>query len=300
MVGGLLYMRFVRFDEDQLGLLTDDGTGIIDLTDRLDIDARDPLVEYIRGEYGDAAEYENAEADYDIDDVHLESPIKRPGKVIAAPLNYEKHIEEAISDKDITTDEWFSIKDKGYFLKAPSSVVGPDTGIELPFTDRRTDHEIELAFVLGDDAKDIESDDAWDHIFGYTILLDISLRGDQDRSNRKSYDTFTVIGPCLTTADEIENPQDLEMELQLNGETRQQENTGDMVYTCADVTKYASLGMTLEAGDVITTGTPEGVSSLSDGDTIDATIEDVGSMTIDVIERDLSFEDVNVQKGGQD
>lgn len=293
-------MRFVRFDEDRLGLLTEDGSGIIDLTDRLDIDARDPLLEYIHGAYDDAAEYENAEPDYDIGDVHLRSPIKRPRKVIAAPLNYENHIEEAIADKDITTDEWFSIKDKGYFLKAPSSVVGPDTGIELPFTDRRTDHEIELAFVLSDDVKDIESDDAWDHIFGYTILLDISLRGDQDRSNRKSYDTFTVIGPCITTADEIDNPQDLEMELQLNGETRQQENTSDMVYTCADVTKYASLGATLEAGDVITTGTPEGVSSLSDGDTIDATIEDVGSMTVDVTARDVSFEKVDIQKGGQD
>ena len=300
MVDTRPHMRFVCFDENQLGLLTEDGSGIIDITDRLGIDTRDPLLEYIRGDYGDAAEYEGADPDHDISDVHLRSPIKRPGKVIAAPLNYENHIEEAIADKDITTDEWFSIKDKGYFLKAPSSVVGPDTGIELPFTDRRTDHEIELAFVLRDDVKDIESDDAWDHIFGYTILLDISLRGDQDRSNRKSYDTFTVIGPCLTTADEIDDPQDLEMELQLNGETRQQENTGDMVYTCADVTKYASLGTTLEAGDVITTGTPEGVSSLSGGDTIDATIENIGSMTVDVTARDISFEEVDVQKGGQE
>ena len=292
-------MRFVRFDGDRLGLLTDDGTGVIDLSDRLRLDARDPLREYIRGDY-DAGEYVDEDPDYDVDEVHVESPIKRPGKVIAAPLNYENHIEEAISDKDITTDEWFSIKDKGYFLKAPSSVVGPDDGIELPFNDRRTDHEVELAFVMGEDVKDVDAEDAWDHIFGYTILLDISLRGDQDRSNRKSYDTFTVIGPCVATPDEVGDPQDLEMELQLNGETRQQENTGDMVYTCADVVQYASLGATLEAGDVITTGTPEGVSSLSDGDTIDAQIEGVGSMTVDVTERDVSYEDADVQKSGQD
>ncbi|MCU4800789.1 fumarylacetoacetate hydrolase family protein [Halobacteria archaeon HArc-gm2] len=291
-------MRFVRYDGDQLGLLTDDGTGVIDLTERLGLDGDEPLVEYIDGDY-DASEYVDADPDYDRADVELGSPVGRPGKVIAAPLNYENHIEEALADRDITTDEWFSIKDKGYFLKAPSSVVGPDHGIELPFSDRRTDHEVELAFVMKDDVKDVSAAEAWDHIFGYTILLDISLRGDQDRSNRKSYDTFTVVGPCVTTADEIDDPQDLQMELELNGERRQYENTGDMVYTCADVVQYASLGATLETGDVVTTGTPEGVSELSDGDTIDAEIEDVGSMTVDVTGRDVSYAEADVSKGGQ-
>jgi 2-keto-4-pentenoate hydratase/2-oxohepta-3-ene-1,7-dioic acid hydratase in catechol pathway len=279
-------------------LLTDED-GIIDLTDRLGISSHDPLQTYIRGDY-DASAYEDAEPDYQRAAVTLGSPIHRPGKVIAAPLNYENHIEEAIADKDITTDEWFSIKDKGYFMKAPSSVVGADDGVVLPFSDRRVDHEVELAFVMDADVKDIDAEEAWDHIFGYTILLDISVRGDQDRSNRKSYDTFTVIGPAVVTADEIADPQDLEMELQLNGETRQQENTGDMVYTCADVVQYASLGATIEAGDVITTGTPEGVSELSGGDVIDAQIESVGAMSVDVTEREMRFADVDVNKGGQD
>jgi 2-keto-4-pentenoate hydratase/2-oxohepta-3-ene-1,7-dioic acid hydratase in catechol pathway len=291
-------MRFVRFDEGRLGLLTDDD-GIIDLTDRLGLDSRDPLVEYIRGEY-DASEYADADADYAREEVTVNAPVRRPGKVIAAPLNYENHIAEAIADKDITTDEWFSIKDKGYFLKAPSSVVGPDHGVELPFSDRRVDHEIELAFVMGADVKDVPADEAWDHIFGYTVLLDISVRGDQDRSNRKSYDTFTVVGPCVVTPDEVGEPQALQMQLELNGELRQDENTSDMVYTCADVVQYASIGTTIEAGDVITTGTPEGVSALSDGDTIDARIESVGEMTVEVTGRDVRFEDVNVRKGGQE
>lgn len=291
-------MRFVRFDETRLGLLTEDGTGVVDLTDRLELDARDPLLEYIHDGY-DASEYADADPDYDLEDVSIEAPVKRPGKVIAAPLNYENHIEEAIADKDITTEEWFSIEDKGYFLKAPSSVVGPDHGVELPFSDRRVDHEIELAFVMGSDVKDVDADKVWDEIFGYTILLDISVRGDQDRSNRKSYDTFTVVGPCVVTPDEVGDPQNLDMELRLNGETKQRDSTSDMVYTCADVVQYASLGTTIEAGDIITTGTPEGVSALSDGDTIDAEIENVGSMTVDVTARDVRFEDVNVQKGGQ-
>jgi len=292
-------MRFVRFDGDRLGLLTNDGTGVVDLTDRLGIASRDPLVEYIRGDY-DASEYAGAEPDRDRTSVELGAPVERPGKVIAAPLNYENHIEEAISDRDITTEEWFSIEDKGYFLKAPSSVVGPDHGVELPFTDRRTDHEIELAFVMGEDVKDVSAEEAWDAIFGYTVLLDISIRGDQDRSNRKSYDTFTVVGPCVATPDEVGDPQDLEMELQLNGETRQRENTGDMVYTCADVVRYVSIGATLEAGDIVTTGTPEGVSELHDGDTVDAEIEAVGSMSVDIEARDVTFADVGIRKGGQE
>jgi 2-keto-4-pentenoate hydratase/2-oxohepta-3-ene-1,7-dioic acid hydratase in catechol pathway len=292
-------MRFVRFDGDRLGLLTNDGTGVVDLTDRLGTASRDPLVEYIRGNY-DANEYAGAEPDRDRTTVELSAPVKRPGKVIAAPLNYENHIEEAISDRDITTEEWFSIEDKGYFLKAPSSVVGPDHGVELPFSDRRTDHEIELAFVMGEDAKDVSAEEAWDAIFGYTVLLDISIRGDQDRSNRKSYDTFTVVGPCVATPDEVGDPQDLEMELQLNGETRQRENTGDMVYTCADVVRYASIGATLEAGDIVTTGTPEGVSELHDGDTVDAEIESIGSMSVDIEARDVTFADVAIRKGGQE
>lgn len=292
-------MRFVRYDGDQFGLLTTDGDGVIDLTDRLNLASVDPLLEYIRGD-ANASEYADAEADVAVEDVRIESPVRRPGKIIAAPLNYEAHIEEALSDRDITTDEWFSIEDKGYFLKAPSSVVGPDEGITLPFDDRRVDHEVELAFVMGEDAKDIPATEAWEHIFGYTILLDISVRGDQDRSNRKSYDSFTVIGPCVATPDEIDDPQNLDLHLALNGDTRQDANTNDMVYTCADIVQYASIGTTIEAGDVITTGTPEGVSSLSDGDTVDADIESVGSMSVDVTERDVSFGDVDVEKGGKD
>ncbi|MFC6724467.1 fumarylacetoacetate hydrolase family protein [Halobium palmae] len=289
-------MRFVRYDDDRLGLLVDDG--VVDLTDRLDLSSADPLVEYMSGDF-DAAEYEDADPDHDVEDVTLESPVRRPGKVIAAPLNYEAHIEEAISDKDITTDEWFSIEDKGYFLKAPSSVIGPEENIVIPFNDRRIDHEVELGFVMGEETKDVDNETAWENIFGYTVLLDISVRGDQDRSNRKSYDTFTVIGPAVVTPDEIDDPQNLDLSLAVNGETRQDANTSDMVYTCADVVQYASIGATLQVGDVITTGTPEGVGPLADGDVVDAEIEDVGSLNVDVDERDVSFADVDVTKHGK-
>lgn len=289
-------MRFVRYDGDRLGLLTADG--VVDLTDRLGLGADEPLVEYIEGGY-DASEYVDETPDHDRAEVHLGAPVARPGKVIAAPLNYEQHIEEALSDRDIDIHEWFSIKDRGYFLKAPSSVVGPDDGVELPFADRRVDHEVELAFVMGETVKDVTAEEAWDAIFGYTVLLDISVRGEQDRSNRKSYDTFTVIGPAVATPDEVGDPQSLDLRLDLNGERRQDANTSDMVYTCADIVQYASIGTTLEVGDVITTGTPAGVSALAGGDVIDAAVEDVGSMRVDVAERDVRFADVDVRKGGQ-
>ncbi len=283
-------MRFIRFDDDRLGLLTDGGTGVIDLTDRLGLETGDPLREYLATDT-DASTYSDAVPDLDSAAVRLESPIRRPGKVIAAPLNYEEHVAEMEGfDMDI--------KEAGYFLKAPSSVVGPAAAVMLPFSDRRCDYEIELAFVMGDDVKDIQSDDVWEHIFGYTILLDISVRGDQDRSNRKSYDTFTVIGPAVATPDAVGDPHDLDMELVLNGEPRQQANTGSMIYNCADIVQYASIGTTIEAGDVITTGTPSGVGELGDGDTIVARIESIGEMTIPVEERDVTFEAVDVDKGG--
>ena len=291
-------MKFVRYDDDRLGILTADGTGVIDLTDRLGLTDADPLKEYLRAGH-DASEYVDEPADHAVEDVRLEAPVKRPGKVIAAPLNYEKHVEEALSDQDIDLHEWFTIEDKGYFLKAPSSVIGPEDTIEIPFSDRRIDHEVELAFVMAEDIKDVTAAEANDAILGFTILLDISVRGGQDRSNRKSYDTFTVIGPCVATPDEVGDPQNLDMELSVNGEVRQAENTDDMIYTCADVVQYAAIGATVEAGDVITTGTPEGVGPLADGDVVDASIENIGAMQVDVVERDVKFADVNIDKGGQ-
>lgn len=289
-------MKLTRFDSDQLGLLTENG--IVDLTDRLGLSSADPLIEYAHNDI-DASEYADADPDYAREEVRIESPVRRPGKVIAAPLNYENHIEESLSDQDIDLDEWFSIEDFGYFLKAPSSVIGPEENIVVPFSDRRVDHEIELAFVMGEETKDVSVDKAWDNIFGYTILLDITVRGEQDRSNRKSYDTFTVVGPYVVTSDEIDNPHDLVMELEVNGKTRQHENTGDMVYSCADIVQYASIGATIETGDVISTGTPEGVGSLEDGDVVDAEIESIGSMSVEVEERGVQFADVDVQKSQQ-
>lgn len=287
-------MRFVHFDENKLGLLTDDA-GIIDLTDRLGIETDEPLLEYIRRSL-DASEYADAAPDTDRSEVELRAPIERPGKVIAAPLNYEKHIEESVADDDIDLDDWFSIEDFGYFLKAPSSIIGVDDTIQLPFNDRRVDHEIELAFVMAEAVKDVSAEEAAGHIFGYTILLDITVRGEQDRSNRKSYDTFTVIGPAVVTPDEVPDPNSLGLHLTVNDETRQRANTNDLVYSCPDIVQYASIGATVEAGDVITTGTPEGVGPIEDGDVVHAEMDSLGEFKIGVEGRDVAFANVDVAK----
>lgn len=286
-------MRVARFDADRLGVVTEEG--VIDLTDRLELTTNDPLFELLQRGDG-IGNYPNTSPDLRLDDVSLEAPIRRPGKVVAAPLNYKKHIEEALSDPDLDLDDWFTIEDFGYFLKAPSSVIGPSDSIVLPFTDRRVDHEIELGFVIGEETKDASKAEVLENVFGYTIVLDITVRGDQDRSGRKSYDTFTVVGPWIVPADAIDDPQNLDLELRVNGDLRQQANTSDMVYTCGDLGQYASIGTTLEPGDLVTTGTPDGVGPIESGDVIEATIDSIGTMTVDVEARDRSFEDLHIRK----
>lgn len=288
-------MRFVRFNGSKLGLLTDDGEGIVDLSEELGLSSEDPLKEYVRGEY-DAAPYADAGVDRDRADVRLEAPIRRPGKVVAAAGNYADHVGE-LDEKYVHPDQRAQVDEMKYFLKAPSSVIGPDDGVELPFADRRCDHEVELAFVVGEDMKDVSPETAIEHVFGYTLLLDISIRGTEDRSYRKSFDTFTPIGPCVTTADEVGDPQDLDLSLSVNGETRQSTNTELMINTCAEIASYASIANTLEAGDVVATGTPSGVHPLQGGDEIYATAESIGEMRLDVTRRDVVFEELDLRSG---
>jgi 2-keto-4-pentenoate hydratase/2-oxohepta-3-ene-1,7-dioic acid hydratase in catechol pathway len=274
-------MKFVRYDGSRLGLLTDGG--VVDLTDPLGLTSDDPLREYVV-EGLSADRVADRDPDHAVGDVSLESPLRRPGKIVAAAGNYVEHLGE-VGDEFVSPDQRTREDEFRYFLKAPSSVVGPGATVELPFPDRRCDHELELAFVMGEDVTDADPDDVLDRVFGYTVLLDISVRGTEDRSSRKSYDTFTPLGPAVVTPEELGDPHDLEMELRVNGETRQHANTRLMIDSCAAVVAKASVGTTIEAGDVVTTGTPSGVAALADGDSVHAEIEGIGSMSLDVRER---------------
>jgi 2-keto-4-pentenoate hydratase/2-oxohepta-3-ene-1,7-dioic acid hydratase in catechol pathway len=220
-----------------------------------------------------------------LDAVRLLSPIANPGKLVAAPVNYEKHLAEVQSDASLhqnTAGHTLTIHKAGVFLKATSSMAGAGEGVELRVPGRRTDHEVELAFVIGRTASRVPRADALRYVAGYTIGLDISIRGTEDRSFRKSADTYSVLGPWLVTADEIPDPGNLDLELRVNGERRQHSNTRQMTLGVAELIEMASAFYTLHPGDVVFTGTPEGVSPIEPGDEIVATIQGIGSMSVRV------------------
>ena len=212
-------------------------------------------------------------------EIELRAPVVLPNKIIAAPANYRKHIEEM---RAIVTQEPHAIETYGVFLKSPSSIIGPGQRIELPFSDRRTDHEVELGFVLGRTARNVPAAEAMQYVFGYTGVLDITVRGDEDRSTRKSFDTFTPVGPVLVTADEIADPQSLRLQLWVNGKQRQDGNSRDMIWGIARLMEYASHVMTLYPGDLFSTGTPDGVGPLMPGDEVTIDIEGIGRMSVGV------------------
>lgn len=277
-------MRLVRFNGGRLGVVRDNV--VVDVGDAAGA-ARDewPPVQMLRliARFGALrAELDEAARVRDgvpLEEVRLEAPLVFPGKIVAAPLNYRRHIEEM---RPLVSRELHAIERYGVFLKAPSSIVGPGATIELPYPERRTDHEVELGVVIGRTARNVAASEAMRHVFGYTGVLDITVRGDEDRSTRKSFDGFTPVGPWLATADEVPDPGALRLRLWLNGELRQDGNTSDMIWGIPRLVEYASHVMTLHPGDLIATGTPEGVSPLAPGDEIRIEIEEVGGMTVHV------------------
>lgn len=282
-------MRLCRFNDDRLGLVK--GDRVLDVTDAL------KALEAHRWPYpkGDAlicalpAIRERIEilADlavgFPLNEVSLKSPIANPTKVCAAPVNYRKHLEEAIEDPETFSREHIrQIQETGLFLKAVSAIVGPSEGVKLRKVDRRNDHEIELVAVIGRKADRVSRENALDHVAGYMIGLDMTIRGPEERSLRKSIDSYCVLGPWMVTADEIPDPGKLSLELKVNGEVRQSANTKDLIIDVPGLIEFASSFYTLQPGDILMTGTPEGVGPVKPGDTITATIEKIGAMTVGV------------------
>ncbi len=218
-----------------------------------------------------------------IDSVQFDSPIANPTKIIAAPINYKEHIKEAREDPEIRQNRKItSIGDWGLFLKSTTSVIGCSEEIQIRFPERRTDHEIELAVVIGKHADRVSSDVALSHVAGYCIGLDMTLRGPELPSWRKSIASYTVLGPWLVTTSEIPSPGNLEFSLKVNGEIRQKSCTSELVYSIPRLIEYASAMYPLFPGDVILTGTPDGVGPVAAGDEIEAEFENIGSMKVRV------------------
>ena len=284
-------MRFCRFGENRLGLV--EGSQVRDVTAALDVlgDYRYPLpiMDQFIANLDKISERVKAIAAaapvLDLEGLKLLSPVANPSKIVGAPLNYQKHIDEAKEDEGIHHDNpahLAPIQKIGLFLKACSSLVGPGEGIGLRKLDRRNDHEVELAVVMGKEANNVAAGDALDYVAGYTIGLDLTIRGPEERCLRKSPDSYAVLGPWMVTADEIEDPNNLNLKITVNGEVRQDSNTNLMILNVRQLIEYASSFYTLQPGDVIITGTPEGVSPIVPGDKIVATIEKIGSMEVEV------------------
>jgi 2,4-diketo-3-deoxy-L-fuconate hydrolase len=282
-------MKICRFDDNRLGLV--EGDLVRDVTAALEVMPRhgyplptfDPLIASLDQVRERIVALAPHAATRPLKEVKLLSPVANPGKIVAAPVNYRKHLEEARADAAIHhSNQVHEIQKIGVFLKANSSMVGASEGVAIQHPDRRNDHEVEVVAIIGKGGRNINRANAFEHIAAYTIGLDMTVRGPEERSMRKSIDSFSVLGPWLVTADEIGDPSNLDFSLTVNGEPRQKANTRDLVIGIAELVEFASSFYTLHPGDILFTGTPEGVGPVQAGDTIVATVQGIGSMEVAV------------------
>ncbi len=223
---------------------------------------------------------------------HLLAPIPRPRKnIFGIGLNYTEHVAESAQTLDTSAD---LPRQPVIFSKPPTTVIGPGAAIEhnAKIT-QQLDWEVELAVIIGSTAKRVERSDALSHVFGYSIVIDMSAR-DCRRAGQwiysKGQDTYAPMGPCIVTADEIPDPQTLDLALWVNGEEKQKSNTAFMLFKVDELIADLSQGMTLEPGDIIATGTPAGVGAgrnpqewVWPGDVIEAEVENIGRLRHPVV-----------------
>lgn len=278
-------MKLARYASDrqpQLGAVLDNG--IVSLAaagleytsiEQIIVEGRDALARIRDALSGRAI-------DRRLDDVRLLAPVKRPGKYLAIGMNYQKHLEESARIGAGTP------KQQLWFNKQTSCINDPFGDI-LPGVTEKLDYEVELGVVIGKSAKGVSAAGALDHVFGYFVANDVSARDWQFHSPTftmgKSFDTHGPIGPWIVTADEISNPQALDLRCFVNGEERQSSNTRLMLHPVAQQIEYLSTAFTLEPGDLIATGTPEGVGVgmeppqfLKSGDVVRCEVERIGAI----------------------
>lgn len=293
-------MKLARYrdgDDASLGVIVDGG--IIPLSAlacpharMLDLIAAGPAaLEQIRGAVG------SAKPTIDLSTAELLAPIERPGKYLAIGMNYRKHLEEAdkLGVARSNHQTWFN--------KQTSCIVGPHDNID-PGVTEQLDYEVELAAVIGSTAKHVSEADAPNYVFGYMVANDVSARDWQFHTPTftmgKSFDTHGPIGPWIVTADEVADPHALELRCFVNGELRQHNNTGEMIHNLWQQIAYLSTAFTLDPGDLIATGTPEGVGIgmdpkvfLRPGDVVRCEIDGIGAIENRVAEpshRETSIE----------
>jgi 2,4-didehydro-3-deoxy-L-rhamnonate hydrolase len=284
-------MRICRFDNDRLGVVIGDMVHDVSAAqDEIRAAARydmmgDAVIAALPAWRSRLEEMAKKVPGKPVSQVKLLSPVARPSKVMAAPTNYTKHIQEMREKRERegqASRYTAKIGEDGIFLKANSAIVGPSEGIPLRFPDRRNDHEAELVVIIGKEGSDIPRSRALDYVAGYTLGLDMTVRGKEDRSFRKSVDGYAPLGPWMVTADEIPDPNNLQMTLHVNDELRQEPHTRDLIYDVQRLIEFASSFYTLYPGDVYFTGTAEGVGPVKPGDWIYTRCDAIGELTIRV------------------
>lgn len=282
-------MKICLFDNDRLGVV--EGDVVRDVTPVLDrlpayrgiLPRHDPLVAALPDLMPAMRDAARTAPSKPVSAVRFLPPVAKPGKVVAAPVNYRAHLDEAIAEPETFSRAHVrQIQESGLFLKATSSIIGTSDPVRLRHTDRRNDHEIELVAIIGKAGTNITEADALSHVAGYTLGLDMTLRGPEERSFRKSGDSYTVLGPWMVTADEFGDPGDVDVALEVNGEPRQRANTRDLILSVRDLIVFASSFYTLHPGDVLMTGTPEGVGPVRPGDVMRASVGRVATVEVRV------------------
>ena len=219
-----------------------------------------------------------------------------PQKIIALGLNYHAHIQESLSVK-VKGLKPEVPKEPILFSKTPNVLIGPGEPIVLPgflkeydFNEIRTDYEAELALIINQRCKDVPAKHAYDYIYGFTCLNDVSQRNLQNAEKAgwfrgKSLDTFGPVGPCVVLTKDIGDAQQLDIKCRLNGKMVQDSNTKQMIFKIPEIIAFVSKNFTLEKGDIITTGTPAGVGAIKDGDVVEVEIENIGILKNPVQEK---------------
>lgn len=282
-------MKLCRYDDNQIGVvrgnLVHNVSAILQELPllRYPLPDHDPLIAALPDLRPKIEALADATSGVDIAGLRLLPPVASPRKIVAAPVNYRLHLDEALADETIHHGTNIMPIDKaGLFLKASSSLIGMGDAIRLRFEQARNDHEVELVAVIGKKADRVRAAEALAHVAGYMIGLDMTVRGTQERSMRKSCDTYTVTGPWMVSADELGLPDALDMELRVNDEIRQKANTRDLIRSVSQLIERASSFYTLMPGDLLFTGTPEGVAPVVAGDIITAQIQGLGCLRVAV------------------
>jgi 2-keto-4-pentenoate hydratase/2-oxohepta-3-ene-1,7-dioic acid hydratase in catechol pathway len=293
-------VRLVTFraagSERRLGAVLDDR--VIDITDAVEKAARKPASMTTLIATGELCLREirsavaNSSGGVPLAETCLEAPVTRPGKIIGVGLNYTAHVDESSRSLDTSA----ALPERPVlFSKPATAVIGPGGVIRHDHRlTRELDWEVELAVVIGRRIREVDADGALEHVFGYTVMNDISAR-DQRRSGQwffsKGQDSYAPMGPLIITADEIPDPHALGLRLRVNGAVKQESNTAQMLFRISELIADISSGMTLEPGDIISTGSPAGVGAsrnppefLRPGDVVEAEIDGIGTLRNEVVD----------------